>query len=363
MARRQASVLKELRHRIVSRRIDPGELLPTRTELAQEFGVSVVTLQHVFDTLRDDGLIESRQRAGTFVNASPPFLTDYAVVFMRAPGGEGWSRFHQALHESALRIHEEDGKRILFYYDVDSDARATDYMRLMADSEAHRIAGQIFTTFSNPVTDPAFRPDEIPGVVIALPQAPHTGRAAVALDYQALWRQTADYLAVNGRRRVAILHESSTPDAAPDPELRAIFEARGLELPPHATIMLHPYGRQGAAQWVQLLMKCEASTRPDALFVADDNFTEPVIRGLVRAGVRVPEDLLVVTHNNFPMPILDVLPMAQVGFDADTILRTAMRYIDHRRTGQDVADVLTIQPQFQPHGPHAAAQTAAARGG
>lgn len=350
MGHRQQLILSELRQRIVSGRIDPGALMPSRTALAEEFGVSVVTLQRVFDTLRSDGLVEARQRAGTFVAAVPPFRTDYALVFMRAPGVEGWSRFHQALHEGAMRAREECGKRIRLYFGVDTDVRAEDYARLAADSAAHRIAGQIFTTFSHPVTSPDFHPDEIPGVVIALPGAPETGRAALALDYGALWSLAADHIAAHRRRRVAVLHDSPTPDAGPDPELRRIFEARGLVVPPHATILLHPYGRQGAAQWVQLLMKAEARSRPDALFVADDNFIEPVIRGLVRSGVRVPDDLLVVAHNNFPLPVPDVVPLALVGFSADAILRAAMDYIDLRRSGQPAPDVLPILPEFRENG-------------
>ncbi len=324
--------------------------MPTRIALSEEFGVSVVTLQHVFDTLRQDGFIESRQRAGTFVNASPPFLNTYALVFLREPGAEGWSRFHQALLESATRISGANGKTIRCYYNVDADIHSPDYRRLAADSEAQRIAGQIFATFSPPVSDPAFRPAEIPGVVIALPEAPRTGRAALVLDYTTLWQRAADFLVAHGRRRVAVLHDSPTPDGSPDPQLRRIFEAHGLELPPHATIMLHPYGRQGAAQWVRLLMQTQPAARPNALFVADDNFTEPVIKGLVQAGVRVPEDVLVVAHNNFPLPVPDVLPIAQVGFNADAMLRLAMDNIACRRGGREASEMMSLAPEFVTQG-------------
>ncbi len=348
MARRQTAVLAELRGRIVRGEIAPGALMPSRLALAEAFDVSGVTLQRVFDRLRADGLIEARPRAGTFVKAEPPFLTDYALVFMREPGGEGWSRFYQALHDSALKARETRGKTVRCYFNVDMDPQTGDYRRLAADSEAHRIAGQIFTTFSAPVASPDFRPDEIPGAVIALTGAPRpAGRAAIELDYPALWTRAAEHMAARGRRRVAVLHESHTPDADPDPVLLRIFAAHGLTMPPAATIMLHPYARQGAVSWVQLLMKAERGVRPDALFIGDDNFTEPVLKGLVQAGVRVPEDLLVVAHNNFPLPVPDVLPITLVGFNAETILNAAMSHIDRRRRGQRTPAVVRIAPEFR----------------
>ena len=58
-------VLTDLR-----RRIERGELtgqLPSRMKLAEEYGVSHMTVQRATDTLKDEGLLYSRPGLGVFV--------------------------------------------------------------------------------------------------------------------------------------------------------------------------------------------------------------------------------------------------------------------------------------------------------
>ncbi len=58
-----------LRQRITSGQWPPGRPLPSQRELADEFGVSVMTLRQALQLLTDDGLIETRHGSGTFTAA------------------------------------------------------------------------------------------------------------------------------------------------------------------------------------------------------------------------------------------------------------------------------------------------------
>jgi DNA-binding GntR family transcriptional regulator len=58
-----------LRERITSGQWPPGSPLPSQRELADEFGVSVMTLRQAVQLLTDEGLIETRQGSGTFAAA------------------------------------------------------------------------------------------------------------------------------------------------------------------------------------------------------------------------------------------------------------------------------------------------------
>ena len=44
-----------------------GKKLPSKRLLAEEAGVSVITVEHAYNILSDEGYIESRQRSGYFV--------------------------------------------------------------------------------------------------------------------------------------------------------------------------------------------------------------------------------------------------------------------------------------------------------
>ena len=72
MTQRQPKYLRiyaELRDRISSGRWPAGTALPAQRELADEFGVSIMTLRQALQLLADDGLIDARHGSGTYVAA------------------------------------------------------------------------------------------------------------------------------------------------------------------------------------------------------------------------------------------------------------------------------------------------------
>src|SRR3984957_11864120 len=60
---------RELSDRIASGQWPAGSPLPSQQQLAAQFGVSVMTLRQAIQLLADDGLIQTRHGAGTFVAA------------------------------------------------------------------------------------------------------------------------------------------------------------------------------------------------------------------------------------------------------------------------------------------------------
>jgi len=65
-----SQVVELLRRRIVEGTYPVGGQLPTEDELSQEFGVSRHTVREALRRLRDNGLVNSRQGAGTTVSMS-----------------------------------------------------------------------------------------------------------------------------------------------------------------------------------------------------------------------------------------------------------------------------------------------------
>jgi DNA-binding transcriptional regulator YhcF (GntR family) len=60
-------VANALRAAILTRKLAPGEKLPSGSELAQRYRVARMTIQQAIRLLRDEGLIVSRQGSGVFV--------------------------------------------------------------------------------------------------------------------------------------------------------------------------------------------------------------------------------------------------------------------------------------------------------
>lgn len=66
---RYQEIANTLRERVVAE--GPGHVLPSESDLSAEFEVSRVTVRRALETLRDEGVLDSRQGFGWFVATAP----------------------------------------------------------------------------------------------------------------------------------------------------------------------------------------------------------------------------------------------------------------------------------------------------
>lgn len=64
-------VADDLRRRIASGALKPGQRLDGNAKMAERYGVAAMTIRRALDTLRSEGLIVSQQGRGTFVATDP----------------------------------------------------------------------------------------------------------------------------------------------------------------------------------------------------------------------------------------------------------------------------------------------------
>jgi len=73
----------------------PGDKLPVVRALAADLGVATNTVARAYRELESSGLVTTRRRVGTIVQAAPapagPELREQAVAFVRAARAEGLS--------------------------------------------------------------------------------------------------------------------------------------------------------------------------------------------------------------------------------------------------------------------------------
>jgi GntR family transcriptional regulator len=68
---RYRQIADALRQRVVSGELAPGKLLASEADLSGAYEVSRVTVRKALESLRDEGLVDSRQGFGWFVAADP----------------------------------------------------------------------------------------------------------------------------------------------------------------------------------------------------------------------------------------------------------------------------------------------------
>lgn len=161
-------IAAELRERIATGELAPGERLPTLPELSKHYRVSETTIRNALAVLRNEGLIETRARAGTRVRVIPPVRRLTADRYRNTPDrpstpytrdrGISWSQFRldkrfervRAAPDLAALFGCEPGEPLLarhyvFHDDDVPTQMSTSYLR-WAD-----VAG-------TPVADPANEP-------------------------------------------------------------------------------------------------------------------------------------------------------------------------------------------------------------
>ena len=342
--RKQDAVIHALRRGIADGTWAPGSRLPTREELQQRFGVASVTLQRALDRLSADGFIAARGRQGTFVVDHPAAAVRYGLV-LPALVAPAQVRFWTALaHEADALARAAAPRRVDVYQDVDGRVDAPDHLRLVSDLRHDRLAGLVFAV--NPFALARTPVITRPGVPrIAIMDGPIPPVAAAALDEAGFIAKALDFFSARRRTRVAVL---SVPglEGGFRKRLEGALAERWLETRPWWWHTLDHASAAGARALVHLLMHPGQDVRPDALFITDDNLVEPATAGLLAAGVRVPEDVAVVAHCNFPWPTAAATPARRLGYDAREVLLRCLEWIDAQRRGTAVAQRILVPARF-----------------
>ncbi len=341
---RTERIVRELRERITGGLLAPGVQLPTRIEIEQQFSASSVTVQRALQELQRDGFVTVNGRQGTFVSDTPPHLTNYALVFPTLPNETGWNRFFAALNSEAPSLARGLGRRISVYYGADSHANHEDYRRLLADVRAHRLGGIIFASVPELLLGTAILDEPyIPRVAIMKP-APQYEMPQINLDRETLWDNCADYLLSRGRRNLSLL---LPPLKRPEYiEVLKKMADSGFNVLPQWVQTISRESPETANNMAQLLFE-NGRNRPDAFFITDDNFVEHALAGLIAAGAKVPDDVEIVAHCNFPYPVPAPVPVRRLGFDARRVLNACFEDLDGQRSGRKVPLIIKISAQFE----------------
>lgn len=119
-------IAADLRHRITSGEYEPGDRIPTLPELCERYGVSEITVRNALQLLRNEGLVESRARAGTVVRKRPAIHRMPADRYRQTPGarataftrdqGIAWSEYR--LDKRFERVQADAGLAALFECEV-----------------------------------------------------------------------------------------------------------------------------------------------------------------------------------------------------------------------------------------------------
>jgi len=280
-----------------------------------------------------------------FVSENPPHLCHFGIFLPGAPNGGHWpQRYLEAWRLEALRLEgsaDPQGlKRRMLFFDESTHSGLANG-ELIDKVESEQLAGLIFA--ENPYAFSGTSVLKHPGLPrVAVCSKPIDGTSTISLDNRTLLDKGLQYLAERGRRRLAIITISSYRYAMGTEELIARVLDRGLTTHRHWVHGIDMRWPQWAAHCAEMLARCGGPDGPDSLFVIDDNLLHSATCGLTAAGVRVPDDIEVVAHCNFPYPTPSTVPVKRVGFNIRYVARLAVGMIERGRRGEEMPPVTTV---------------------
>ena len=331
-----------LRELIVKGEYPPGAQLPTRRELATRFNTTLATMQVVFDRLLEEGFVESSGRSGTFVSKTPPYLNHYGLVFpYQESRSQPWPIFWKAFAQEADRVGRECGRRLTICYGNEGVGQHAVFEKTIEKVRNHHFGGLIFLTPPFLLGDtPLVSMPGLPRVMLCDPMEGIPIPAIISASYPG---KVLSYLASHGRKRAAVLTVPELLEPTFVKGLPIVANRAGISLPSYWQQTANPFMPETARRCIQLLMRGSPQERPDGLFIMDDNFVEQATLGMLDAGLKVPEDVLVVAHGNYPLLPKTHVPVTWFGFDIPMILRALIECLDKQCRGEIVEPFQVIE--------------------
>ncbi len=302
----------------------PGQRLASIEQLAKRFEVSFITVREGLTALAEEGLIERRVGSGTYVGDLTKgrhvgVLVEWDISDPRT------SYFYRRTPQRVVRFLRANGWPARLYAghlapDEESlrPPTCTDFLEAV---ERRRLGGVV-----------AFTPDqtfpqwygvlEKQRVPVVGPDEKCTRR--VTWDSTALVRTGVDYLLSHGRRRLALM-EYHWREGRPRfvEHFQAALTGAGVAAN-ERWIRRAPTPCAPQAGWEEFrAIWAEGREKPDGLLICNDNLFPGAVMAILQLGIRVPEDLLVVTHFNHGSGMVCPFPVVKLEFDPDGYARTA----------------------------------------
>lgn len=280
--------------------LQPGDMLDPELELASRFKVSHKTVRQALEVLVDEGWIQRHRGRGT-VLVDRLTTGEFAVVaspdLLNADQTPFYPLAIQALMDEAQQWNARIQCRIHLGRPGISDWRLFPQTTDLLDPRVFRNLRGVFTFKPLLEVGQALEEQGVP--VIKIGQGP---KYSIRYDAMALLRMGLEHLAGRGARRVALMWAGNSKAETPPQKCfegyRQIAAALGLETQPQWLVTAETLQVSEQLGYELFQKLWGLAQRPSGLLVLDDVLCRGVLRGALQHGLRLGENLKLITHAN-----------------------------------------------------------------
>ena len=323
----------------------PGDFLPSEPQLAQRFSISRSTVRQALFSLEQDGLVERLPGKGTVVvdrdqGGQNTKLAAFAIVLPEIQTGH-----YPALVDGFASAASDLHYQILVCTTSNQVSRQGDIILQLLDK---RVAGVALLPPTVGVTpDYHFRQLQSQGIPIVLLHRPVENVSAplIAMPYEEVITRAAEALLAKGHRRIALLlsHRSQAGDRYVAALRQALVKA-GSNLPDKlvhfgtsACRVSGPADVSGLKEIsgaLESLLSLPDDLRPTAIIDPWDSDMEACYFMLTKAGIRIPEEMSLVSFGGANRPNALAKRLTAVTVDETTTAKLTAQLLDEMRRQQ-----------------------------
>jgi DNA-binding LacI/PurR family transcriptional regulator len=331
---RHRHVFDTLLGEITSGRFQPGDRLPTETELAKTFSASRSTIARAMRDLKSRGLLNRQRGGGTHIARQEAKRIALFTPFSQSAADLGFIGGQIHAHLSELAAHRGDHLRLqlvartngdrleqmmaaaralieqgvggVFYYPVELTRETSHYNQLVVDRLLS--AGMALVAVDRDI--------------VSFPD--RSKLPLITFDNRRGGYLVTDHLIKRGRKRIAFIGSPFVSSAASD-RLRGYCDAlEDNALPVDKSLIRRSTVDEIDAPFCKSLMAAGA----DAIVGKMDQYAAVVGRHLVNMGVSIGRDVMLAGFDDEPYAELLPVPLTTIRFPADPFAQVCFERLD-----------------------------------
>ena len=362
-ARPKYERIKEyLQSELANSRLLPGQALPSEAALGRDFNVARNTVRQAMAELERDGLIFRVQGKGTFVQDDVQQLRSrirkqgfFALIMPESHTGH-----YPSLQRGFEHAASEDHTQVIVSTTGNDTARQGNIILQLISKEVAGVA--LEPPDASPFTPP-FQVEMLQnhGIPVVFYHRRVEGVRAplVSIPFMEVGRMAGRELLQRGHRRVAMCYTLPSHTILPSPSardyavgLREVLRQAGGDLPDEFILSSDTdtldLGIQEKEVWPKLKDLLSRPDRPTAIMASYDTMGEIIYLAMERLGLRVPEDVSVISFGGKERRGAIIRRLTSVVIDGADIGRRAARLINEMCNGQrSINDTQEIQIQLE----------------
>ncbi|MCF7940430.1 MAG: substrate-binding domain-containing protein [Spirochaetia bacterium] len=328
----QQQIAEQLEIQITSGELQVGQRLPSMRALGRQYDVSHETGKGAINILQEKGLVEIIPSKGAFVvNSQKQEITSHGLIGVVIDNGEGTTPKDQlhilfgniltAVHDLADEFGWHPVSSYVSYTDLQSRAQ---YLEMLK-----KIDGLIIVNLIDVELIRLAQSRDIP-VVALMPATIEDLVDVVGIDYIRTYFLATQELIERGCRHITYMDNPKPFDAAKRRWLgvkQAVAQYDGDDIIlDRLDVTAWTMGKYQEA--VEAWLK--EGNRPDVIISANDHMGVVALNELQRAGIRSPEEIMVLGSRNTSVCELSHPTLSSIDFNYEKLVEIALKRINER---------------------------------